>query len=113
VKPVIFHSAARKVIRQFSKETRAELGSGLIKLQLGMSLGLPLSRPMSSVAAGVHELRFRDRSGIQRVFYVLKSADGVLVFHAFVKKTQATPESEIQLGRKRLLEMLDKGVDEP
>ena len=28
------------------------------------------------------------------------------MFHAFVKKTQATPGHEITLGRKRLSEML-------
>jgi len=29
------------------------------------------------------------------------------VFHAFVKKTQQTPESEIELGGRRLKEILD------
>ncbi|MBI4402515.1 MAG: type II toxin-antitoxin system RelE/ParE family toxin [Deltaproteobacteria bacterium] len=27
----------------------------------------------------------------------------ILVFHAFVKKTEKTPKREIELGRKRLL----------
>ena len=71
-----------------------------------MKLGLPVSRPMPSVHKGAHEFRFRDASGIQRVFYYAKSKRGILVFHAFVKKSQKTPQSEIVLGRKRLLEML-------
>jgi phage-related protein len=41
---------------------------------------------MSSVAAGVNELRIRDRSGIYRAFYYTKLEDSVLIFHAFVKK---------------------------
>ena len=70
---------------------RVELGSALIKLQLGMKLGMPVSRPMPAVYPGVHELRFRDASGIQRVFYYAKLAEKILIFHAFVKKTQTTP----------------------
>jgi phage-related protein len=35
-------------------------------------------------------------------------ADSVLIFHAFVKKTQKTPPQEIALAQKRLKEMLDE-----
>jgi len=68
---------------------------------------MPLSRPMSSVAAGVEELRVRDRSGAYRVFYYTKLADAVLIFHAFTKKSQKTPLDEIAIGQKRLKEMLE------
>jgi phage-related protein len=67
-----------------------------------------LSRPITSVASGVEELLVRDRSGAYRVFYYTKLADSVLIFHAFVKKTQKTPPQEIALGQKRLKEMLDE-----
>jgi phage-related protein len=66
---------------------------------------MPLSRPMRSVGAGVHEIRVRDAAGIYRAFYVLESARGVIVFHAFEKRTQKTPQQEIELGRRRLREM--------
>jgi hypothetical protein len=42
-----------------------------------------------------------------RAFYYTASPQGVLVFHAFVKKTQRTPPLEIELARKRLKELLD------
>ena len=106
VKPVDFHKKAREVVREFSKPIRRELGEALLKLQQGMHLLLPLSRPMPSIHSGAHELRLRDEAGIYRAFYYTKSERGVLVFHAFVKKTQETPDSEIALGRKRLREML-------
>ena len=106
MKGIEIHKKARLIIRGFSKQVRAELGSALIKAQLGMSLDLPLSRPMSEVLPGAYELRFTDRSGIQRVLYYSKAPRAFLVFHAFTKKTQKTPQSEIILGRKRLLEML-------
>jgi phage-related protein len=61
---------------------------------------------MPTVGTGVEELRIRDQSGIYRVFYYVKLVRGILVFHAFMKKTQKTPQREIDLGKKRLKEML-------
>jgi phage-related protein len=66
---------------------------------------MPLSRPMPSVAVGVEELRVKDPSGAYRVFYYLRLADSVLIFHAFAKKTTKTPPHEIALARNRLKEM--------
>jgi phage-related protein len=40
---------------------------------------------------------------------VLQSSRGVIVFHAFMKKTQKTAAREIELGRKRLREVLNEG----
>jgi phage-related protein len=77
-----------------------------MKLQLGMTLGPPISRPMPGVHPGAHELRFRDATGIQRVFYYVESEQSILVFHAFIKKTQKTPPSEIRIGRRRFKELL-------
>lgn len=68
---------------------------------------MPLSRPMPSVAAGVHELRLRGDDGQFRVFYFTASADGILVIHAFAKKTEQTPQPEIETARKRLKELID------
>jgi len=49
---------------------------------------MPHSRPMPAVAAGVSELRLSREDGIFRVFYYTGAPGGVIVFHAFVKKTQ-------------------------
>ena len=68
--------------------------------------GLPLSRPMPSVGSGVHELRIGDKTKSVRVFYFIKYADAILVFHAFEKRTQKTPLQEIEVGRKKLKELL-------
>ena len=76
-------------------------------MQLGEQIGLPNSRPMPAVAPGVSELRARGRDGIFRVFYYTASPLGVLVFHAFAKKTQRTPPLEMELARKRLKELLN------
>jgi phage-related protein len=106
VRPAIFHPKARKEIRTFPKAARRARGEAILDLQCGRPLGMPLSRPMPVVAPGVHELRVRDSAGIYRAFYMTRVADAVLVFHAFQKKTQKTPRSEIELAAKRLKEMI-------
>ncbi len=107
-KSVIFHKRAAEVIRAFSKAVRTDIGELLFDLQRGESIGMPAARPMPTIAAGAYELRVKDADGIYRVFYYLKSAEGILVFHAFVKKTQTTPQNEIETARKRLWEMLNQ-----
>ena len=56
-------------MRKFPEDVRREFGKIIFDLQKGEKLSMPLSRSMSSVAAGVEELRIRDRSGAYRVFY--------------------------------------------
>lgn len=107
LKPATFHPNAIETIQEFSKEVRLEIGKAIFDLQKGETLSMPLSRPMGVVAPGVHELRVKDRAGIYRVFYLTKLKESVLVFHAFTKKTQETPKHEIEVGRKRLKEMLE------
>lgn len=110
MKLALFHPATKSVFREFPEDIRRELGKAVFELQQGMKLQMPLSRPMPSIGSGVHEIRVKDRSGIYRVFYAVKSTKGVLVFHAFKKMTQRTPKRELELGRKRLKEMLDGKV---
>jgi phage-related protein len=107
VRSIIFHPKAREEIRRFPKEPRARVGRVLFRLQMGETLGMPVARPMPSVAPGASELRVRGKDGIFRVFYFTAAAKGVLVFHAFAKKTQRTPPLEIELAKKHLKELLD------
>jgi phage-related protein len=69
VKSAVFHPKARDAIREFPEDVRRLLGRAIFDLQKGEKLSMPLSRTMASVAAGVEELRVKDRSGIYRVFY--------------------------------------------
>jgi phage-related protein len=107
VRPIVFHPKARAAIRHFPKEVRLRLGRGMFRLQMGEQIGMPNSRPMPAVAAGVSELRVKGKDGAYRAFYYTPSARGVIVFHAFVKKTQQTPPLELELARTRLKEVLD------
>jgi phage-related protein len=106
VKPITFHPKALTFIRAQSPAVKREIGEALRNLQKGLRLGLPLSRPMPAVASGAHELRVRSATTAVRVFYLIKLADTIVVFHGFQKKTQKTPTHEIAVSKQRLQEVL-------
>jgi phage-related protein len=60
---------------------------------------------MPGIGQGVHELRFKARSGAYRVVYALVRHGTVHVLHAFKKTTQETSARNLELARKRLKEV--------
>ncbi len=108
MKRVIWHSKALAVISSFPEDARRDLGYLIYRLQMGEQLTLPSSRSMKQVGNGVKELRVKDEAGIYRAFYLVKSSEGILIFHDFQKKTQKTPKHEIDIGKKRLKELQDE-----
>lgn len=70
----------------------------------GPGLRLPHSRALGE---GLFELRPRGRSGIGRAIYCFMVGQRVVVLHAFIKKSQQTPDRDLKLARKRLRELLD------
>ena len=100
------HRQVSKEIERLDPFTRRKLAELFSLLTEVESLGLPVSRPMPSIAHGVHEIRLKDRGGQYRIFYFTKHKDAVLVFHFLRKKTEATPHHEIEIAQRRLEEML-------
>ena len=71
-------------------------------VEYGPNLRLPHSRAMGD---GLFELRPHGRSGIGRAFYCFLVGKRVVVVHAFIKKTQQTPDKELKLARKRVKDL--------
>lgn len=74
-------------------------------LESEITLTMPLSRNLSSIHPGLHELRLKDRTGQIRIFYFVKRGDAIYILHAIKKKTQELPKKEIDLILKRLKEV--------
>lgn len=72
-------------------------------MEFSPNLRMPHSRAMGG---GLFEIRPRGREGIGRAFYCFVVGRRIVVLHAFVKKTQATPEQDLKIARKRLQEVL-------
>jgi len=52
------------------------------------------------------EMRMTGRDGISRAIYVTAIGQRVVVVRAFIKKTQKTPRSEIEIAHRRAKEVL-------
>lgn len=96
----------QKEVADFPEEIREDLADLVAQLDSGLKLSMPISRPMPSIGRGVHELRLKDRNGIYRVIYVFLGQADIWLLCGFKKKTQATPQQNIELAKKRLREIL-------
>ena len=70
----------------------------------GPDLGMPHTRAMGD---GLFELRLKAAEGIARVFYCTLVGRKIVILHQFVKKTEKTPQKELQIARRRLKEIKD------
>lgn len=98
-----FHERVLAEIESWPVDVLADYAR-LVELLIahGPSLRLPHSRALGE---GLFELRPRGQSGIGRAFYCFLVSKRVVVLHAFVKKTQQTPDRELKLARKRAKEV--------
>jgi phage-related protein len=54
----------------------------------------------------VREFRVRDESGAFRVIYLATLREAIYVLHAFQKKTQATPQRDLDLAKERFAHVM-------
>ena len=97
-----FHARVLDQIESWPVDVLADYAR-LVELliEYGMDLRLPHSR---AFGGGLFELRPRGRSGIARAFYCFMVGQRIVILHAFIKKSQQTPDQELKLARKRLKE---------
>ncbi len=100
MKTILFLGDALDQLRGFPEDARLDTGFQLHEVQNGRE---PDDwKPMTIIGQGVCEIRIREESGAFRVIYLASFPDAVLVLHAFQKKTQKTPQRDIDLARHRL-----------
>lgn len=98
-----FHERVQAEIESWPVDVLADYARIVeLLMEHGPNLKLPYSRAFGD---GMFELRPRGQSGIGRAFYCFLVGRRVVVLHAFVKKSQQTPERELKLARKRLKEV--------
>jgi phage-related protein len=74
-----------------------------LMLEFGPNLGMPHTRAMGD---RLFELRVKGTEGIARVFYCTLVEERIVMLHSFIKKTEKTPNKELNLARRRLVEVL-------
>ena len=98
-----FHAHVKNDIERWPDGVLADYAR-LVELlmEFGPDLRMPHSRAMGD---GLFELRPRGREGTGRALYCFVVGQCIVMLHAFVKKTQETPEKELRLARNRLKEV--------
>ena len=93
----------REWLKELDIKDRKIIGFDIKTVQYGFPVGMPLVRPMGS---GIYEVRSALNSRrISRVFFCVES-ETIILLHGFIKKTQQTPEKELELARKRYKEVI-------
>lgn len=87
----------------FSPQARLEAGFLLRRLQRGERLGMPHSRPMPSIGPRCRELRITDRGTAWRIIYRI-DPDAIIILEVIAKKSNQTPQTVIDVCRRRLRE---------
>lgn len=105
LKRIIWNKKAKEFVGELSRTARIDLGATLRRLQKGISLGFPQTRPMNTISKQAYELRFKDEGKQVRVIYCLILESTILIPHAFYKKSQKTPKKEIENAKRRLKEL--------
>lgn len=83
-------------------EDRKIVGKDIQKVEFGWPIGMPYCRPLSH---GLYEVRSDISSKrIARVIFFMKDNRMVLL-HSFVKKSQKTPQTDLDLAKKRKKEI--------
>jgi phage-related protein len=104
VKKIIWIGSSKVDLKAFPAATVDDIGHQLFLVQCGLE---PDDwKPMTTVGAGVREIRVKDTSGVFRAVYLATRPEGVYVLHCFQKKTQQTAQRDVDLARKRLKSVL-------
>lgn len=99
-------SSGREPVREWLKSLTAEdrkiIGEDIKDVEFSWPIGMPLCRALGK---GLWEVRSDITQGrIARVLFCIHDSRMVLL-HAFVKKTQKTPDADLELAMKRKKEI--------
>lgn len=103
LKVVFYRSEAgnepvRDWLKDLHHEDKRRIGEDIKTAQLGWPLGMPLIR---KIEKDLWEVRTRLADGIARVFFTV-DGDYMILLHGFIKKSQKTPQNELNAARSRL-----------
>lgn len=91
-----------KALKKEPDNLKQNIYGTLERLSEGEKIGMPLCKPLPSIAKGLYELRFSYQAGEYRVFYYIKVGDAIYVIHGMKKKTQKIDTPTITLLKNRI-----------
>jgi phage-related protein len=93
----------RDWLKDLPKEDRRAIGEDIAYVQYKWPIGKPR---VDHVRGAIWEVRTSLKQNIARILFAV-DGNNMILLHAFIKKTQQTPTSEIALAEKRFKEYLN------
>jgi phage-related protein len=103
--PALFFrtAAGGEPVRAWLKSLRPiedckRIGVGIQTVEFGWPIGMPTCRPLQD---GLYEVRTNITNGrIARVLFYIDVQGRMVLLHGFIKKTQKTPDEDMELARR-------------
>lgn len=100
---VKFYQGVEKDIREMPVGIRSRMVKLLEIVQIkGPDLGEPLTKPLGK---GLFEIRAKAAEGIGRSLFCYQQGKTIVILCTFVKKTQKTPKTVLDIARRRQKEI--------
>ena len=88
----------REWLKELEREDRKTIGEDIKDVEFSWPIGMPLVRPLGRELWEVRSSLLRGR--IARVLFCVEEGR-MMLLHGFIKKTQKTPQRDIDLALKR------------
>jgi len=112
--PAIFYRTAagsepvRELLKSLSRDDKRIVGQDIATVEFGWPVGMPRCRSLAP-RRGLWEVRSSlTGNRVGRVLFFIREGQMVLL-HGFIKKTQQTPDQELDLAVKRKKEIENDG----
>ena len=87
----------RSWLKSMPPQDRRQIGEDIRTVEFGWPVGMPTCRPLRD---GLHEVRTNlIGNRIARVFFYVDKRQRMVLLHGIVKKTRATPASDLEIAR--------------
>ena len=88
----------REWLKGLSPEDRKRIGEDIKTVEFGWPVGMPVCKPLGN---GIYEVRSSlAQNQIARVLFYIDKKGRMVLLHGFVKKTQKTPQEDLELARR-------------
>ena len=91
----------RDWLKSLNKDDRKTIGEDVKTVQFGWPIGMPVVR---KIDRDLWEVRSRLENRIARVLFTVED-DVMVLLHGFIKKTQKTPQKDLEVAKRRLAQL--------
>ena len=92
----------REWLLALDREDCKVIGIDIKTVEFGWPIGMPVCKPLGK---GIYEVRSNLKDNIARTIFCIEE-DQMILLHGFIKKSQKTPDKEIELALRRRKEVL-------